>query len=147
MILEKGNIWDMWGKTDLFLFTANSTLKTNGRLVMGKGIALEVRNKIPDIDLDFGMKLDRIGSTYGVMTHIAFNQMIGAFQVKYNWKHKADRHLIMNSCCKLFYVIVNNNLQRVDLNFPGIGNGGLKREEVLPIVSYLPDCVHIWEHE
>ncbi len=35
----------------------------------------------------------------------------------------------------------------VALNFPGIGYGGLNRNEVLPIISILPDNVEIWEKE
>ena len=36
---------------------------------------------------------------------------------------------------------------RFDLNFPGIGNGHLSKDEILPIISKLPDNVHIWEYK
>jgi hypothetical protein len=34
----------------------------------------------------------------------------------------------------------------VHLNYPGIGNGRLRREDVLPIIALLPDQVTIWEY-
>jgi hypothetical protein len=146
MILEKGDMWKTFGKTDLFCFTANSTMTKNNRLVMGAGIAKQVKERIPDIDLSLGYALQQLNnSTFGLITHISFNQMIGAFQVKYHWSDKADLHLIMYSTVKLFSFIVNNKPKRIDLNFPGIGKGKLPEEMILPIISNLPDCVHVWK--
>jgi hypothetical protein len=70
---------------------------------------------------------------------------IGAFQTKTHYKYPSNTTLITNSCIKLFEYIALARLQRVDLNFPGIENGKLNREDVLPIISLLPDVVHIWE--
>jgi hypothetical protein len=36
---------------------------------------------------------------------------------------------------------------KIAMNFPGIGWGGLNRLEVLPIISSLPDNVEIWEYD
>ena len=33
---------------------------------------------------------------------------------------------------------------RVDLNFPGIGNGKLLMEDVLPVIDCLGDNVNVW---
>jgi len=35
---------------------------------------------------------------------------------------------------------------RIDLNFPGIGNGRLSPAQVLPVVGQLPDNVHVWRY-
>lgn len=35
--------------------------------------------------------------------------------------------------------------KKIHLNFPGIGNGGLKRSNVLPLLERLPDNVKVWE--
>jgi len=36
MKLMKGDIWSIYNQTDRFLFTGNSTIKSNGALVMGE---------------------------------------------------------------------------------------------------------------
>jgi hypothetical protein len=41
-----------------FLFTGNSTVKTNGALVMGRGAALEVRDLYPGVDHMLGRKIE-----------------------------------------------------------------------------------------
>ena len=38
-IFKTGNMWTAFDETALFLLTTNSTVKRNGALVMGRGIA------------------------------------------------------------------------------------------------------------
>ena len=50
-----GNMWDAYPATDLFVITTNSFITAerfghDERLVMGRGIALEARNRFPGID-------------------------------------------------------------------------------------------------
>jgi hypothetical protein len=47
MKLTNGNMWSAYPQADLFLITTNSTLKNDGCLVMGKGIALEAAQRFP----------------------------------------------------------------------------------------------------
>ena len=42
---KTGNMWDSWDDADLFLITTNAVIKVNGELVMGRGIALEARQR------------------------------------------------------------------------------------------------------
>jgi len=37
--------------------------------------------------------------------------------------------------------------KRIDLNFPGIGNGKLPRHQVLYLLEDLPDNIHVWEYD
>lgn len=154
MILEKGDMWSVYGKTDLFCITTNSIIKNNGELVMGRGIALEAKNRFPLIPLAAARVINK-NKKYGL--RILFpeyygadkDQIIGLFQVKYNWKDKADLDLINYSTNELID-FTNDQLYyqsdlRIDLNFPGIGNGRLNRNKVLPIIEKLPDSVHVWE--
>lgn len=160
---EKGDMWEMWGRTSLFLITTNSTINWGG-LVMGRGIAKEAVARLQGIRLMASNLInDPSGNNhkpnYGLLTfdyrfdqRIA-NQHIGLFQVKNHFKEKASISLIKLSTAKLFWWILNNGMVenptgfRVDLNFPGIGNGALTKAEVKPIMDMLPDCIHIWEYE
>lgn len=58
MILEKGNMWDVFGNTQLFYITTNPIVNANGEAVMGRGIALEAAKRFPTIRKDFADKLD-----------------------------------------------------------------------------------------
>ena len=150
MILEKGEMWSWWGETDLWLFTGNSCKNQKKESVMGAGLALEVKKRFPHLPAIIGAYLTHL-STYGLMIPPYWKEestkQIGVFQVKHHFKNKAELALIGYSVVRLQQYIKTWGLDRVDLNFPGIGYGGLKRDHVLPIIEELPDCVHVWEKE
>lgn len=150
MILKTGNMWQD-SEADAILFTANSTVRKDGALVMGRGAALEAQKLFPGINKFFGEAIKVFGKRrYGVIYRappFGGGKYIGAFQVKCNYREDADLSLIEYSTDYLLRDI------RADLpepgmlfavNFPGIGWGRLKREDVLPIISKLPDNVEIW---
>lgn len=148
MILERGNMFDMWGKTDLFLFTSNPIVNKQGLAVMGRGIAKQLADKHPQIRKDFGQwltiwwpRLKYRCAALGVYE----GQNVGFFMVKDHWAEDAKLEIIENSVEDLMGFMEEE--RRIDLNFPGIGNGKLRREDVLPIIQRLPDTVHVWEYE
>lgn len=153
MILHKGDMFDVWGKTDLFMFTSNPIVNKQGLAVMGRGIAKQLADRIPTIRKDFA---DKILSDPWHMPSGWFatydEQPVGYFMVKSHWAEPAKLEIIKRSLGSLVDYITEevaiweNKDLRIDLNFPGIGNGKLKREDVLPIIQYLPDNVHIWEY-
>ena len=147
MILEKGNMWDSFGK-GIFMITTNPIIKRDGSVVMGRGIALEAKTKFPELPYKFG---DRLKENKAVpfVDYIAHfdNTPIWYFMVKSHWNYPADLKIIENSVKDLIECIVQeNNTLRFDLNFPGIGNGKLCRDDVLPLLQNLPDNVHVWEY-
>lgn len=150
MILETGNMWEVWGSTDLFCITTNSTVKPDGRLVMGAGIAQEARDSIVGLDARLGRMIGFNHRPYGLLVlqdlarYKVLQPRFGALQVKYSFSQPADINLICSSLASLFIYIAKNCSCRVDMNFPGVGYGNLTVEEVWPIVSLLPDNVHVW---
>lgn len=149
MILEKGNMWDVWGNTDLFLITTNPITRKDGAAVMGRGIAKEAATKFPEIQRSFGQFLEsQDNKPHNNCDWICQldGQDVGYFMVKKHWAAKADLDIIKRSTNSLMEWLDIKDWGRVDLNFPGIGNGGLVREDVLPIIQLLPDNVHVWEY-
>lgn len=149
MILERGNMFDVWGKTSLFLFTSNPIVNKEGLAVMGRGIALQLAERNPQIRKDFGEYL----KTWWELLHFPCEilgeydgQDVGYFMVKNHWAEPAKLSIIEDSVTSLMDLLTEHDT-RVDLNFPGIGNGKLRREDVLPIIQRLPDTVHVWEYE
>jgi len=153
VILHKGNMWDCFGKVDLFLITTNPVVKKNGACVMGRGIAKEMSEKYPEIPFALGSiiqtrrgtKAWRDSDTIGCLD----KQIVGYFMVKDHWLEPAKLSIIESSVrallVQLDYCTQYKSDFTVALNFPGIGNGKLKREDVLPLLEVLPDNVHVWE--
>ncbi len=144
MKLEIGDMWTAWAKTDHFIFTGNSFVKRNGALVMGRGIARTVRDKWLGVDMELGSAVNQAKDDdgyYGVI----LGRKLGVFQVKYFWGHDAEIDLIAASARALSEIAVSKPHERFDMNFPGIGNGKLDYETVLPVLGVMPDNVHVWK--
>lgn len=157
MILERGNMWDVFGNTDLFLITTNPIRRKDGALVMGRGIALEAAKRFPDLPFKFGEAVEQNYNRRDYCDPLAHchcmsvdrfdGQMMGYFMVKNHWREPAKLEVIAHSTRELNAVArYVGDGKRFDLNFPGIGNGRLDRATVLPLLESLPDNVHIWEY-
>lgn len=157
MILRKGNMWDVFGKVDWFLITTNPIVTKQGLAVMGRGIAKQACIRIPTLREDFGTLLnntkDNLDFPRPVRTIGTYEgQKVGHFMVKLHWRYPATLGIIEDSVAALIDILFSieemyGTTIRVALNFPGIGNGKLKREDVLPIIEKLPDNVQVWEYE
>ena len=131
---------------DVLFFTANNVVN-NGKLVMGAGAARAVKDKWPTTPTLLGQKilLKQRSGFFGIVYCQQHNGIIGAFQSKYHWKNPSSLDLIKSSCEQLSNFAILNISKRISLNFPGIGFGGLKRTDVLPLLEILPDNVTVWE--
>ena len=141
----------MWDQpAQLVCVTGNSTIKASGAVVMGRGAALECLNLYPDIALKFGKLIQAYaGEPYGLVTVPVLGSpaAIGLFQVKRHFRDAADLELIKNSVGALAKLVETGfRHDRVFLNFPGTGYGRRNREEVLPLLTPLPDNVEVWEY-
>jgi len=122
---------DLWDCDGVRCITTNGFVKSNGRAVMGAGVAKEARSRIPDIDLSLGRSIRKHGN---VVARIAgpdkvpyHHQNVLAFPVKHVWWEQADLELIRSSAVQLSRLIdqhIGIDLP-VYLPKPGCGNGGL----------------------
>ncbi len=145
---------DMFGvidSVDNFVITTNSTIKDNGALVMGAGIAREVRDNFPGIDLAWGEVIERVGLllpkglAYGIVVSKRID--IATFQVKYHYRDKADLELIAMSAVQLTKWAKLVPDETFALNYPGVGLGGLSKTEVWPLIKNLPDNVTVFQND
>jgi hypothetical protein len=147
---QTGDMWTVYPTTDLFLITTNSTLRRDGALVMGRGIARQARDRFPGLDKVLGQHiLNLCGNEgeYGLLISPRWPEAkLGVFQVKRHYSHAASVELIQHSTNALCAWCTEQPKAIVVLNFPGIGNGRLPRTAVLPILQQLPDTVTIWEY-
>jgi len=142
-VFKTGDMWSVFDTVDYFVITTNAILKKNNALVMGAGIAKQVRDRYPGIDVEIGNAINQTcgyAGEYGLL----IGNKIGVFQVKYHYKQTANLGLISQSAKELAAHAEANPDKTYALNYPGIGNGGLKRWLVEPLLEILPDNVQIW---
>jgi len=106
------------------LVTTSNSFTKDGRLVMGKGAALDLKKKVVDIDRIFAdlLRTRTTNNFYGF-------------------------ELITASTYALTKFAKSHKDWTFAMNFPGIGAGQLSIEEVMPIVSKLPDNVYLYIKE
>jgi len=144
MTERRGNMFDVLGTADYFLVTTNSTINRFGNLVMGRGAAKQLCEHCPKVAKALGDKIR--GSDYYIQDSGLYvkKSRLWAFQVKRYWKQKANPFLIRTATMILIAKAKNNPSKEFHLNFPGIGNGGLPINQVLPTVQELPDNCFVW---
>lgn len=144
LIHERLNYAVQWKLPNMYLFTGNPVVKKNGAIVMGRGAAQQVRDTYPGIDRVFGDMITNNPNACVLWTQMQEKQYLGWFKVKDHWSHDASLALIESSAFVLENMAKNKPRWKFLMNFPGIGNGRLKYEDVLPALQRLPDNVHIY---
>ena len=140
----KDDLWKYEGKADLIVISTNSYIKKDGELVMGRGLALQAKNRYPELPRLFGQKIPHLG-VYGLVVVKHQGKLFGAFQVKRHFRDRAEIALIENSTRKLRDFLKENPVSVV-MNFPGIGYGRLRNKvgEIKEILDTLPENVQVF---
>jgi len=66
-VFRTGNMWEALARVDYFIVTTNAIVKQNGAVVMGRGIAKEMRDKFPGVDKAIGKAIREKGQDYGLI--------------------------------------------------------------------------------
>lgn len=143
---RQGDMLKHLDECDYAFITTNAMVKKDGSLVMGRGIAQQIRDMYPGLDKAFGKRILDC-NMHQKAYHVIGQDMLPnvfAFQVKYSWWEEADLDLIKASTEMLGHTACKHMDQTFFLNYPGVGNGKLEIKDVAPIVEQLPDNVTIW---
>ena len=134
MLETNGNIWKFRGPNNLIVIPTNGTVNSQGKLVMGAGVAKQATQLWPLISYRLGDLVKR----YGNHVHILADIGVCSFPVKHAWSDTANIMLITRSCGEL---VASTNLNgSIYLPRVGCGNGHLLWQDVKPILeSYLDD--------
>jgi hypothetical protein len=141
---------------DLFLITTNATITVRGALVIRRGIARQAKERFPDLGVALGKRIQAVWGNQGVYGLFVSPRRpaakLGAPQVKRHYSQPASTlqaqglELTRRSTAALCAWCADHPDAQVALNLPGIANGRLHREDVLPIIAQLPDQATIWEY-
>lgn len=152
-----GDIWSMVGEGEAIVIAINGDLTREGRLVMGRGIALEARERIKGIDRIWGDQRSRHGlQTMALFPgHYKPRWDVYAFPTKRHWREPSDPDLIVESAKQLVNLVdqqvkinewYRSNHPEVPPLYPniwcprfGCGAGGLRWEDVKPLLDPILD--------
>jgi len=129
-----GDIWDYHKKGHWIVITTNGNVKTNGEAVMGKGIALQAKQRYPDLPLMLGKQIQQVGN---VLHHWGQEGLL-FLPTKHNWWEKSDLELIEMGIQQLkdfFDKIIKDYPTPIYLVRPGCSSGGLDWKDVKPILE------------
>lgn len=137
MIEEQLNVWSKHSQSNCLIgILTNGSVKENGSLVMGRGIAKQAKDRIPGIDRELGYLVRSTGN------HCYFlGSGIFSFPTKEDWRDDSKLVRIKKSAWELDKAALKYYYLKFYLPRPGCGNGRLKWEEVEPIMKQLPDNV------
>jgi hypothetical protein len=165
MNIKIGNLMDKLAAYDQVFVTTNSTIKTNGDLVMGRGFAKSLADKLPFLASNAGKAImrsqgckisgwDGFPLNYGIIPYVAGSTnayaieevfVIGLFQVKHHWGEPAKQYLVEMATEMLNAFATHHHHMTFAVNFPAIGNGNLNYDDIYPIINELPDNVDVWQ--
>lgn len=140
MIEIEGNIWNI--KSDWKCITTNGRVSYDGTAVMGRGVALQAKQRYPELPRILGKHIKEFGNVPGLLSYTG-QFSIWSFPVKHHWKEKADLNLIMRSVDLISQAADKFRCNDIIIPRPGCGNGQLTWEQVKPIVEQLDDRFRI----
>jgi hypothetical protein len=153
----QAELWTRPPDPGLIVVTANNTLTNRGRLVMGSGAAKQALDRIPDLDKEAGKAIQETEKKrypYGFVLVRAPDEEnkitgIGLLQTKHYWQDEAELTLVAYSLHLLKLYAWARADWNIRLNYPGIGCGKLKPEQVRPLLEELPQKITVvyqtWE--
>ncbi len=114
---------------------------------MGKGLALEMKNRFPDMFNKYKELCDKnlitIGKLWLYHSNIT-NQSILNFPTKQHWKHDSQYEFIELGMKKFLDTYQEKQIQSIAFPLLGCGNGKLNKDDVINIMlKYLSKCKNI----
>ena len=138
-------------KAVTLVWTSNSSITLWGNAVMGRGLAKQLVTKYPKLKELESTKLnnyktitkrkdkfDNLVTIKDAKLHHVYskgNKSIMAFPVKEGYWEAAKTSIIEENAKRLAYMAKKNPTMNYLINYPGIGTGKLKQEEVQPILE------------
>lgn len=138
----RGNLWDYWEDGRWVVITTNGSVRHDGLAVMWRGVAKEAMIKFPNLAKELGDRLAVSGNRVHAFSH----RRLFAFPVKVTWEMGASLKLIESSAAQLARLVHALQLSQVYMVRPGCGNGGLKWDDVKPVLNrYLDSRFYVVE--
>ena len=116
--------------------------------VMGKGLALQFKNKFPDYFKDYKYRCSKGGGSKVKLGRVNpyfldkdSNKWLVSFPTKYHWRDKSEISSIQSGLIGLRNFCVNFKVMSVAIPKLGCGLGGLDWNDVKPLIEEVFDDV------
>lgn len=111
--------------------TTNGIVNKNNELVMGKGIALDCKQRYPEIPKILG----GLVLSHGNLPFYLPLQGIISFPTKHDWRKPSNLSLIKSSAIKINEIKNTNGLDFIYSPWPGCSCGGFSVEQIRPVLE------------
>jgi hypothetical protein len=150
MPVIQDELWKHPGNPGMIVVSAHAALNEEGRLFLDYGAGKEAIRRIPEIEVQCGQEIEA-RSEAGIYGFLPIRPPrpedkvigFGLFQTRVNWDEPADLELIRYSMDCLRAFAEQNNGLKIRMNFPGVTSGGLKVDQVAPLLIPLPSTVTV----
>lgn len=129
MKIQKGNIIDFIGNSDIVCVTTNGIVKSDSTLVMGAGCAKVFKDLFPLLPKILGEQVKAKGNRPLVGGKVKGTYII-SFPTKHHYKENSDLELIKNSAYMLVRIADYYKANSVYIPSPGTGLGNLSKDLV-----------------
>jgi len=123
------NIWDFLGR-GIIAITTNNRLTRDGRAIPGHGVAAQAAQQFPELFKELGQRLQESGGHVHELSH-----GLVSFPVEETPWSRPDLRLIRRSAEELRTLADLRGWPLVVVPRPGCGGGGLRWEEVRPLLA------------
>lgn len=140
MIETTGSVFDYYGLDGCTIIVPTSGSVSGGNAVMGAGVALDAKNRVPGLARELGIML----IAYGNDVHTLDEGRLQSFPTKHTWQQPADIELIAKSVLTLKWEAMGApDRMFIVPAWPGCGEktGKLPVDKVRPLFETLPDNV------
>jgi hypothetical protein len=96
MLEFTGNIWDFIGAVDAICIPTNGYIKRDGTSVMGAGLALQAKNRYPEVHKAWTRQLMSRGNSVAILHEVEGTSIVG-FPTKIDKMEDPPRNLIIPS--------------------------------------------------
>jgi len=139
-----GDLWALHAKGNWIVIPTNGIVNKDGHAVMGRGLALQAKERFKGFPIILGAALKLQGNAPFWWTA----EKLITMPVKHHWREQATPLLIRKSAAALMKMRRFVTQEPIYLPRPGCGNGGLRWEAVRPyIVDVLDDNFTVVEYE
>ena len=134
-----------WALPNIYFFTANQIVRSNGELVMGAGNAKAARDGVKHSARIMGAAFKTHGClVYCARMSMSTEKYLGALTTKKHFKDNSELEFVKESLRQLYHMAKINPTLIFHVPYPAIGRGGLTRDVLDEYVFKLPDNVYIY---
>lgn len=137
---EFGDLWDFHAlPNSVACITTNGFVKSSGECVMGRGVALQAKQRFKGLAKELGSKIREMGNH----CHSLRDATLLSFPTKHVWWEQSDLKLIEQSAGELKQIAQKFPAFTFYLPRPGCSNGKLQWADVKPVLESvgLPDNI------